>query len=222
MNEPSFLAEVREFYDELAVDYVDRMSSYLDDRPVDRAMLAAFAELVGPGRSVLDIGCGPGRLTAHLVSLGLDCRGIDLSATMVALARAAWPEHRFDVGSMTELAADDGSSDGILCWYSLIHVPPEARAGVLAEFRRVLRPGGHALFAFQVGDDVLDVAAPDGRPSSTGSRLALGFHRIRPETLAAQLDACGFTRVCMAVRESAGHESTPQSFLIVRRDQRQL
>ena len=55
--------------------------SELSAKPLDRALLAVFAELVqatgiGP---VADPGCGPGRVTAHLHSLGLTAFGVDLS-----------------------------------------------------------------------------------------------------------------------------------------------
>ncbi|MEU0836266.1 hypothetical protein [Streptomyces sp. NPDC005969] len=57
------------------------MRTELGRRPLNRAMLAAFVELVqatdaGP---VADIGRGRGRVTGHLQSLGLTARGIDLS-----------------------------------------------------------------------------------------------------------------------------------------------
>lgn len=60
---------------------------------MDRAVLAGFAELVqaaGAG-PVADLGCGPGRVTAHLDALGLPAFGVDLSPEMVALARRHLP-----------------------------------------------------------------------------------------------------------------------------------
>ncbi|MFZ0120625.1 MAG: class I SAM-dependent methyltransferase [Pseudonocardiaceae bacterium] len=47
------------------------------------------ADGTGP---VADLGCGPGRLTAHLHSLGLSLLGVDLSPSMVALARRTYPD----------------------------------------------------------------------------------------------------------------------------------
>ena len=56
------------------------------------ALLAGFAELVTerhPGGEVVEVGSGPGRVTAHLRGLGLSVRGVDLSPAMVDLARHA-------------------------------------------------------------------------------------------------------------------------------------
>jgi 2-polyprenyl-3-methyl-5-hydroxy-6-metoxy-1,4-benzoquinol methylase len=49
-----------------------------------------------------DVGCGTGRITAHLRQLGVDVFGIDLSPGMIEVARRDHPGLRFDLGSMTE------------------------------------------------------------------------------------------------------------------------
>ncbi|WP_084590043.1 class I SAM-dependent methyltransferase [Lentzea albidocapillata] len=142
----------------------------LDTRPLERAMLAAFAELAdGP---VADLGCGPGHLTAHLHSLGLDAFGLDLSPAMIALAREAHPELRFDQGSMTALDLADGVLGGILAFYSVIHMPPDELPAVFAEFFRVLAPGGHLLLGFYAGDD------PE--PQEFDHKVTLAYHEPSP------------------------------------------
>lgn len=54
------LAETRDSYDAIAVECSDLVNSELDDRPLDRALFAAFAELVRAGGNgpVADVGCG--------------------------------------------------------------------------------------------------------------------------------------------------------------------
>ncbi|MFD9566415.1 methyltransferase domain-containing protein [Streptomyces sp. NPDC059994] len=91
MAEPTYLDTTRASYDTVAVDYHELLRDSLAGSPLDRAMLGAFADRVraddiGP---VVELGCGPGRVTAHLHALGLDACGIDLSPGMVAVARRA-------------------------------------------------------------------------------------------------------------------------------------
>ncbi len=85
MIEPSYVRATRAGYDAVAADYSEWVSGDLAAKPVDRALLAAFAELVHADGAVPvgDLGCGSGRVTAHLRSLGLSAFGVDLSpATM--------------------------------------------------------------------------------------------------------------------------------------------
>src|SRR3954447_25914601 len=89
-------------YDAAAELYAEFARDALDGQPLDRAVLAAFAELVrttAPGL-VAEQGCGPGQTTAHLRNLGLDVLGVDVSPAMIALARAAYPGLRFEVSDM--------------------------------------------------------------------------------------------------------------------------
>ena len=136
MTEPSWLHVTRRSYDAVAVEYADLLRDELGARPWDRAMLAAFAEAVrtGGGGPVADLGCGPGRITAHLAALGLDVHGIDLSPSMVGVARRSYPELRFAEGSMSDLDLADGALGGIVAWYSVIHTPTERLPEMFAEF----------------------------------------------------------------------------------------
>ena len=82
-------------------------------RPIEGVQVAVLDQLApgpadrpgiissGPG-PVADVGCGPGHVTAFLKNHGLDVFGVDLSPGMIAQARAAHPELRFDIGSMTD------------------------------------------------------------------------------------------------------------------------
>ena len=119
-----------------------------------RSVLVMFAELVRGGR-VLDLELlGPGQVTAILQGLGLDMVGLDLSPTMIQIARRDDPGPRYEVGSMTSLKHGDGSADGALLFWSLIHIPDDCVGIVLAEVFRVVRPGGVAMIGFHVGDRV--------------------------------------------------------------------
>ncbi|MFI7220503.1 class I SAM-dependent DNA methyltransferase [Micromonospora maritima] len=210
MTEPHWLTETRTAYDTVAEDYA-RLLPDVVEPPLDRAVLAAFAESVGPGRPVLEVGCGTGRITAHLHRLGPDVAGVDLSPGMVAVARRTYPELRFEVGSLTELTAADGSLAGLVAWYSLIHLPPELLPEVFAGFHRVLASGGHLLLAVKAGDRL------DRRERAYGHRVAYDVHWLPPGRLAAQLTAAGFAVTATVLREPVDGERQPQAFLLARR-----
>ena len=144
-------------YDAFAARYAEQFRDTLRGRPLERALLGAFAELVRAGgegaAEVLDLGCGPGHVTAHLRQLGLNAFGIDASPAMIGLAREAYPEQRFTVGTMAALELGDASVAGVLARFSVIHTPPEELPAVLAEIGRVLAPGGHLLISVYATED---------------------------------------------------------------------
>ncbi|MCA1656034.1 MAG: class I SAM-dependent methyltransferase [Pseudonocardiaceae bacterium] len=170
-------------------------------------MLGLFASVVrGPA---LDVGCGTGLATAHLHDLGVAISGLDLSPGMVAVARSSFPALAFTVGSMLSLPVPSGALGGVLAWYSTIHVPDDLLPRALAEFQRVLAPGGHLLLAFQVGDEPLHLT------SGLGHAITLDFHRRRPSRVAGLLRAAGLPVRARTVREAEyDAETTPQAFLL--------
>jgi len=211
MTDTDFVTATRTFYDSVAEDYAEQFKGVLTVSPLDRVLLAGFAELVGDGGQVADLGCGPGRITAHLASLGLSVFGLDLSESMLAIARRENPGLRFEQGSMLALDLPDGALAGAVSWYSSIHTPVDELPRLFAEFHRVLAPGGHLLVAFQAGDKDRHHDRPWGRP------VSLTFLRRQPERIAALLRAAGFALVSQTVREPGPEEVSQQAFLIARR-----
>jgi SAM-dependent methyltransferase len=211
-----YLSGTRTSYDAVAAAYADQLSDELRRKPLDRALLTAFAEQVradgteqvradgtgqvqagGLGRArVWDVGCGPGHVTAFLAGLGLDAAGIDLSGQMVAQARARHPNLEFSAGSMTALPAPDGSWDGLICFYALIHMIEDADVRTaLAEFRRVLADGGLLLLAVHAGEEVRHSAEWFGAP------VDVSFRFFDPGWLSAELGRAGFTVEALTRRQ---------------------
>lgn len=190
MSVDGWLTDTRTSYDTVAVSYAHLVRDLLAEAPYERAALASFAGLVAAagGGPVADVGCGTGRITAHLHTLGVDAFGIDLSPGMIAVARRDHPELRFEVGSMTDLDLADRSVAGLVAWYSLIHIPDDRIGAVFAHFRRVVRPGGPLLVGFHVGEETTVKTEGYG-----GHPMRVHVHRRQPDQVATWLRENGFT-----------------------------
>lgn len=211
---PDFLHATRASYDAMADDYTEQYADHLAELPLDRSLVAAFAELVRAGgpEPVADIGSGPGYVTARLHALGVPVFGVDLSPRMVALARRAHPELRFHVGSMTSLDLPDETLGGVLALYSIIHVPDSDLPTVFTEFHRVLAPGGHVLLGFTAGsDDHLHLS------ERFGHEMSLDYWFRTPDGVAELLTKAGLTVQAQTIREPYENETRQRAFLLARK-----
>jgi ubiquinone/menaquinone biosynthesis C-methylase UbiE len=135
----------------------DEPNTLIDfEEPFTRKFLADL-----PAGSALDAACGTGRYAAHLVSLGHVVIGVDSSAQMLAVAKAKVPGAEFRVGDLRQLPVPNDAVDLVVCALALTH-QLELRP-VLAEFVRVLRPGGHVVIADSRNDWPVVQPLPDGR-----------------------------------------------------------
>lgn len=101
------------------------------------------------GRRILVVGCGVGDVALNLARNGADVHAFDLSPTAIAICQrraiaCQLPQVRFFVSSCEELDAEAGSYDAIVGNMILHHIDiPTA----MAQFHRLLRPGGLGAFA---------------------------------------------------------------------------
>jgi len=149
--------------------------------------VAADVATVAPDRArVLEVGCGPGRLSIRLArEYGLDVTGVDLDPAMIERARANAERSgegeqgrpSFVVRDVASLVFSDGSFDLVISTLSMHHwADPEAG---LSEIGRVLRPGGRALvWDFRAGPVPLHGHLPDPVEQVRNSRLRI--IRARP------------------------------------------
>ena len=204
------LAVTAAAYDAMSARYADFVKGELSEPPLDRAVLSAFAEHVraAGGGLVADVGCGQGRIGAHLAGLGLDVTGIDLSPALIEIARATYPGLRFQTGSMHALPLGDAALAGLVSWYSVIHAAPGDVPAYLAEFGRVLKPGGHVLAAF---------FEAVGEPVTAFDHAVTPAYRWPVDDLAALADAAGLTEVGRMSRGPGDGERFRRGHLLLRR-----
>ena len=179
--------DVRESYDSAARAYAEHLASELDRKPLDRHLLNRFAEAMRGDGVVADLGCGPGHVARYLTEQGVRMVGIDLSPEMVRIATELQPGIEFRVGDMTALDLPDGSLAGVIAFYAIVHFNPDELGPVLREMRRVLSPGGLALLAFHVGEEVVHVDDLFGAP------VSLDFRFHVPERVIEALESARFT-----------------------------
>src|SRR5437868_8755338 len=95
---------------------------------------------VGAGQRVLDVGCGPGALTAELVARAASVTAVDPSEPFVTAARERNPGVEVQLASAEDLPFPDDGFDAALAQL-VVHFMADPVAG-LAEMARVTRPGG--------------------------------------------------------------------------------
>ncbi|KRE81895.1 class I SAM-dependent DNA methyltransferase [Arthrobacter sp. Soil763] len=213
MTIPGKLSDIGSAYDTVAESYASALPDTSFEAAEDMAMIEEFTARVRstPGRRVIDAGCGTGRMSAHLTAAGLDVTGVDLSPGMVRAARRMHPRLSFTVGELASLPASDGSADGILAWYSIIHSSPAELPGISREFRRALHPGGLALIAFQAGSGSRTMQRPYGHDVELRAELHA------PEDVARGFTDLGFSLEAQLVRAARDGERYPQAALLLRK-----
>ncbi|WP_091106962.1 class I SAM-dependent DNA methyltransferase [Geodermatophilus dictyosporus] len=210
------LARTRTAYDTVAPDYADLLRDELDRRPLDRALLGVLAEDVHRrgGGPVGDLGCGPGRVAAHLHRLGVDVVGVDLSPAMLRVARRDHPRLPLAVGALAALPLADRVLAGALAWYSLIHTPPALLPGLCAELRRVLADGAPLLLAFQAGD-----GGEQHLARAYGHDVDLPVFRHDPDVVVGCLARAGLAVRSTTVRAPELPECTAQVYVTAVREE---
>lgn len=129
---------VEESYDKMGETYHNHR-----DNNKFRDELEQFSDLLPSSGRVLDAGCGVGRPTAEfLVKKGFEVTGVDISKRMVDLARANVPEATFHQKNILMLDFPDQSFDGIICVYTLWHIPRTHHPEIIQNFHRMLSNDG--------------------------------------------------------------------------------
>ena len=137
--------------DDIVGLYERRALEWVDDRGrekvfIEKAWLDRFCGLVGQGRTILDLGCGPGKpMAAYLLAQDFDICGVDSSPTMISLARANFPGREWIVADMRGLALKRRFA-GILAWDSFFHLAPDVQRHMFPIFRDHAAAGAPLMF----------------------------------------------------------------------------
>ena len=125
-------------------------------------------------RSVLDAGCGTGRVARELAQRGVAVVGVDFDADMLATAVRKAPEltwHQQDLATLDLREPNLGRSTFdvvVLAGNVMIFVRPGTEAAVVRSLASHLRPGGHLIAGFQLQAGRLDLDAYDRHATAAG------------------------------------------------------
>ncbi|MFW9926468.1 MAG: class I SAM-dependent methyltransferase [Candidatus Thorarchaeota archaeon] len=129
---------VEESYDKMGETY----HSVRDNEKFNRE-LEKFAELLPSSGQVLDAGCGVGKpVSQFLAKKNFKVTGVDISSKMVELAKENVPEGTFLQKNILELDFAEDSFDGIICVYTLWHIPRMSHSTIIENFHRMLKENG--------------------------------------------------------------------------------
>ena len=179
---------------------------YLAGRKRDSEDIRLLEELITrlpKGAKVLDAGCGAGIPISQRLSELFDVTGVDFSEAQIKFARENVPNAIFLCEDMTELDFPENIFDGIVSYYSIIHIPREEHQSLLTNFYRMLKPGGYALLCLGA-EHLID----DFEDNFFGARMY--WSHFDSETYLKMLKECGFTilwsrRVADSTCEGGGH-----------------
>ncbi len=194
---------IRKAYDLCADDYAGAFWNEFDKKHFDRCiMLPWFAGQFGPDDRVLEIGAGPGEVSAFLSQRGVQCTATDLSPQMIENAKkyfsgGDFPNIRFEVQDFTRLTYPDESFAGVIGYYAIVNLTMDEIQTALAEVKRVLKPGGLLLFTFHIfeGNEKDDVA---NFFNKEGGTLTFYYHKV--DEMKALVETLGYQVIDILVR----------------------
>lgn len=179
---------------------------YLAERTRDSQDVRLLDELMErlPGNAkVLDAGCGAGIPISQILSERFQVTGVDFSEAQVELAKKNVPTAEFLCEDMTKMDFPDETFNGITSYYAIIHIPREEHQALLANFHRMLKPGGLALLCLGAEHLIDDIDE-----NYLGTRMYWSHYDA--DTYLNMLRDCGFEilwsrNVTDATCEGAGH-----------------
>lgn len=132
---------------------------------------ADLVERLGPA-SVLDAGCGTGRVAIELAARGIDVAGVDLDASMLARAREKAPELRWVHADLAEVDLGRTFDVVVMAGNVMIFLAPGTEEQVVANLARHVAPAGSLVAGFSLEPGRLDLETYDAHAGAAGLVLA--------------------------------------------------
>lgn len=201
-----FKKTVKEGYNTIAARYLAERTRDSEDV----RLLNDFIERLPLHVKVLDAGCGAGIPISQMLSEHFQVTGVDFSEAQIELSKKNVPNATFLCEDMTKLNFPENTFDGITSYYAIIHIPREEHQSLLANFHRMLKPGGFALLCLGA-EHLIDDIDED----YLGTRMY--WSHFDTETYLRMLNDCGFSMIWSRRVEDETCEGAGHLFVLVQK-----
>ncbi|MGY5880550.1 MAG: class I SAM-dependent methyltransferase [Candidatus Thorarchaeota archaeon] len=160
--------------------------------------LEKFTELLPSSSEVLDAGCGVGTpVSQFLVKKGFNVTGVDISKKLIDLAKQNIPEASFYQKNILNMDFPNDSFDGIICVYTLWHIPRTDHSSIIENFCRMLKNNG--ILVLNTG-----IFESDGMSNFFGERML--WSNNSPEKTLTFVKESGFEILFEGIRFLGGEQ----------------
>jgi cyclopropane fatty-acyl-phospholipid synthase-like methyltransferase len=164
----------------------------------DSEPLQQFSELIAPGRTILDAGCGDGLpVDAYLAEHGFAVNGIDVSPRKIEIARVNVPGGFYEVKDMLDLTEGEYCVDGVVSLRAMLRIPRARYRALIEDFASFMPRGGGLLLAMRMADQA-QVGAHAHHEVTTGSD-------VDEDGNAEMIEAAGF-RIILSKSDGAAQQ----------------
>ena len=203
-TDPSEL--VRRGYNKIASTYLSARSDGRADPPV----LGEFSSLLPANALVLDAGCGAGVPVTKFLAQRHRVVGIDFSIAQARTASRLVPSALIASVDMTQLAFPPGLFDGVCSFFAILHIPRSKHRNLLADFYRILRKEGLALFCLGAKDTEADYGPYFGTSMFWSHFDSTEYLRMLPAT--------GFSVISSLIEPDPISKIASHLFVLARKD----
>lgn len=148
LKSPTGIDLVKQGYNKAAENYSQQRDQFQNNKYLEKLI-----ELLKPGATVLDIGCGAGvPIDRVLTDKGFRVIGIDISEKQIELAKRNTPKASFEVRDMSELKEGEYQVDAVISFYAIFHTPRETHQKLFDKINSFLPQGGLILITMGAGE----------------------------------------------------------------------
>lgn len=139
---------VKKGYNKIAENYSSKRDQFANNKYLEQ-----LVNLLKPGSTILDIGCGAGvPIDNYLFARGFKVIGIDISEKQIELAKKNVPQGSYEVKDVLELQDGEYQVDAVVSFYAIFHIPREQHQELFKKINSFLPQDGYILVTMGAGE----------------------------------------------------------------------